>query len=213
MSILKKWWFYIIIFAIIAIIVALVLFINTQEDIIEQDERRQINGEDTSNDIIVIMRTPENNNNEEMPEEVLQRRPRSYMEGYLMVGEIEIPRINLRYNILERGTVRSLNIGVAVMWPNDAEEELNEPGNVVIIGHNYRNGTLFSNNARLQLGDTITITDTAGRRVNYVIYEMFETTDTDTRFITRDTRGATEITLSTCTDCGDRRLVIQARAE
>ena len=131
---------------------------------------------------------------------------------YVAVGIIEIPRTNVRYPILERGTNRSLDIAVAVMWPDNPEPRINEPGNVTIMGHNYRNGRFFSNNGRLSLGDTIIITDVQNRRVTYTIYEIFETTPEDTSFLTRDTGGRAEVTLTTCTDDGSRRIIVQARA-
>ncbi|MCL2354640.1 MAG: sortase [Oscillospiraceae bacterium] len=142
-----------------------------------------------------------------------RRRQRQYYRGYVMVGTIHIPRTRITYPILERGTNRSLDIAVAIMWPENAEDRLNEPGNVTIMGHNYRNGRFFSNNRRLELGDAIYITDVRGRRVRYTIYRMFETNPEDTSFITRDTNGAREITLSTCTDDGVRRTIVQARAD
>jgi len=136
-----------------------------------------------------------------------------YYHGYRVVGNIEIPRTRINYHILERGTHRSLNLAVGVMWPMNAEGILNTPGNVIIMGHNYRNGRFFSNNSRLEIGDSIFITDTRGRRVEYIIYRMFETTPEDTTYITRETRGGTEITLTTCTDDGAMRLIVQARVE
>ena len=36
---------------------------------------------------------------------------------------------------------------------------INQAGNTVIIGHNYRNGLFFSNNKKLNNGDKIYITD------------------------------------------------------
>ena len=142
-----------------------------------------------------------------------RRRPRQFYRDFVMVGTIEIPRTGIRYPILERGTDRSLDVSVAVMWPGNPEDRLNEPGNVVIMGHNYRNGRFFSNNQRLSIGDVIHITDVRGRRVTYTIYEMFETTAVDTSYITRDTGGATEITLTTCTDDSVNRLIVKARAQ
>ena len=141
-----------------------------------------------------------------------QRRTRTYYEGFVMVGHIEIPATGIRYPILERATDRSLDVAVAVMWPENPEERLNRPGNVVIMGHNYRNRRFFSRNNRLNLGDTIYITDIRGSRVRYVIYQMFETTAEDTSYITRHVEeGVREITLTTCTDDSVRRFIVQAR--
>ena len=90
--------------------------------------------------------------------------------------------------------------------------QLNQVGNIVISGHNYRNGTFFSNNKQLEIGDVIYITDITGTQVAYTIYNIYETNSEDTEYITRDTNGAREISLTTCTDESDnQRLIIWAR--
>lgn len=131
--------------------------------------------------------------------------------GFDVLGTIEIPKTNVKYPILAKVTKKSLEKSVAVVWPEDAV--LNTVGNVVIVGHNYRNGLFFSNNKKLSKGDKIYIKDLDGNRVTYIIYNIFETTDTDTTFYNRDTDGKREITLSTCTDDSSARLIIEAREE
>jgi LPXTG-site transpeptidase (sortase) family protein len=136
---------------------------------------------------------------------------KQYYEGFVMIGHIEISKTGIKYPILENGSDRALEKAVGIMYPNDAILKLNAPGNVVIMGHNFRNGKFFSNNKKLETGDKIKITGYSGS-LTYTIYEIFETTPGDTAFITRDTKGATEISLSTCTDDGARRLIILAKA-
>lgn len=91
------------------------------------------------------------------------------------------------------------------------ELELTKFGNTVIQGHNYRNGMFFSNLKKLSNGDKIYITDTSGMKVTYEVYNIFETTETDTSFYKRDTKGLREITLSTCTDDGKLRTIVLAK--
>ena len=130
-------------------------------------------------------------------------------KGFYTLGSIEIPKTGVKYPVLEKVTKRSLETSVAVVWPENAE--LNKPGNVVIVGHNYRNGVFFSNNKKLSKGDKIYITDLNKNRIAYTIYNIFETSDTDTKFYNRNTDGKREITLSTCTDDSSARLIIEAR--
>lgn len=136
-------------------------------------------------------------------------RKRQMYKGFYTLGSIEIPKTNVKYPILEKVTKKSLETSVAVVWPENAE--LNKPGNIVIVGHNYRNGVFFSNNKKLSKGDKIYITDLDKKRIAYTIYKIFEASDTDTKFYNRDTKGKREITLSTCTDDSSARLIIQAR--
>jgi LPXTG-site transpeptidase (sortase) family protein len=133
-------------------------------------------------------------------------------KGYPIAGSIEIPKTNVKYPIFQDPpTVKKLELAVATLYPQNAV--LNTPGNVVIVGHNYRNGLFFSNNKKLSNGDSIYITDLDGKRVIYKIYNIFQAEENDTSFYNRDTDGAMEITLSTCTDDSSARIIIEARAE
>lgn len=139
-------------------------------------------------------------------------RTKPMYKGFYMLGTIEIPKISLKYTVLEKVTKKSLETSVAVIYPYE-NPVLNAIGNVVIVGHNYRNGVFFSNNKKLSKGDKIYITDLEKKRVAYTIYKIFQTTENDTKFYNRDTNGKREITLSTCTDDSKARLIIQAREE
>ena len=131
-------------------------------------------------------------------------------ENFIRLGTIEISKTKVSLPILESMTEKALNKGACLIYKTS--EDLNKPGNVVLAGHNYRNGKLFSNNKKLSVGDKITIKDTSNNSLSYTIYEVFETTDIDTSFYNRDTNGVAEITLSTCTDDGGARLIILAKA-
>ncbi|MBQ3145765.1 MAG: sortase [Clostridia bacterium] len=138
-------------------------------------------------------------------------RKKKYHEGFVMLGYITIPKTNVKQPILDTVTPESLNTAVAVLYPSNAQ--LNQPGNIVIIGHNYKNGQFFSNNKKLSVGDKLKIKDNTGTELTYTIYEKFETTEQDTSFYNRNTNGAIEVTLSTCTDDAKARTIILARVE
>lgn len=128
-------------------------------------------------------------------------------KGFTVVGRMEIPKIDLDLPVLERATRNSLEQSIGVlMGPG-----LNQVGNTIIVGHNYRNRTFFSRNDELENGDEIYITDTEGTRIEYTIYNIYNTSSEDSDYITRDTAGKREISLSTCTDDSRYRLVIWAR--
>lgn len=130
-------------------------------------------------------------------------------KGFGVLGTMEIPATNFKYPVLEKVTKKSIETAVAFLYGTG----LNQPGNSVIIGHNYRNGLFFSNNKKLNVGDKIYITDNAGTKLTYTIYNKFETTPEDTSFYQRDTGGKPEVTLSTCTDDSSARLIIFAKAD
>lgn len=139
-------------------------------------------------------------------------KKKTQYKGFDTVGTIQIPAINLNYPVLAKTTKKSLETSVAVLYPDNAQ--LNMEGNVVIVGHNYRNGTFFSNNKKLKVGDKINITDLYGKKITYIIYNIFEANQNDTSFYNRDTNGKREITLSTCTDASDdMRLIVEAKEQ
>ena len=130
-------------------------------------------------------------------------------QGFNVLGTIEIPKTNVKYPILENETKKSIEVAVARLYGPGP----NKSGNTIIAGHNYRNGLFFSNNKKLQNGDKIYITDNSGTRVSYTIYNKYETDENDTEYMTRDTQGAREISLTTCTDDSKARLIIWAKAD
>lgn len=131
-------------------------------------------------------------------------------KGFTVVGTIQIPAINLKYPILEKNTKKSLETSVVLMYTSSG---LNEVGNSVIIGHNYRNGTMFSDVKKLENGDVIYITDTQGRKVKYTVYSIYRTSGSDGQYITRNTQGKREISLSTCTDDSKARTIVLAKED
>ena len=130
-------------------------------------------------------------------------------KGFPMVGTIEIPAINLKYHVLEEASKSAIEVEVAVYYGPG----LNEVGNTTIVGHNYRNGTFFSNNKKLVEGDKVYITDNSGNKITYVIYKTYTTAPEDSDYLDRDTQGKREISLLTCTDDTKSRLIIWAREQ
>lgn len=142
-----------------------------------------------------------------------QTAKKGNFNGFATVGVMKIPAINFSYPIIDSVSKSSIENSVAVLYPSGGES-INEPGNTVIIGHNYRNGKFFSNNKKLKVGDKIYVNDYKGKNLTYTIYNKFETNDQDTSFYQRETNGKAELTLSTCTDASnDRRLIILAKQD
>lgn len=131
-------------------------------------------------------------------------------QNLTVAGTMKIPTINLEYPIVEETTATALEKALVVLYPNG--DNLNQPGNTVVIGHNYRNGTFFSNLKKLTNGAKIYVTDFRGKSLTYEVYNIFEASSTDASFYARDTNGLAELTLSTCTDTNnDQRTIIFAK--
>lgn len=130
-------------------------------------------------------------------------------KGYKVAGKLEMPTVNLQYPVLDQMTdANAIEVSVAIQYGVG----LNNVGNTVIIGHNYRSGLFFGSNKNLQVGDTIYITDwTTGTKRAYTIYNKYTTEEADTSFYNRDTAGTREVSLVTCQSNNSYRLVILAR--
>ena len=180
------------------------------DESVQNKENTETNTDVTNNEeipVINVIDTGNNNNNSNNTSN--SGNSKVTYKGYNVVGKIEIPSISLSYPILERTTPDSIELAVSVLYGPGP----NKVGNTTIVGHNYRNGSFFGNNDKLVLGDKIYITDESGTRLKYNIYNIYETTPDDSDFITRDTAGKREISLSTCTDNSKARLIIWAVEE
>jgi LPXTG-site transpeptidase (sortase) family protein len=109
--------------------------------------------------------------------------------------------------ILSNQTVGGMEIAACQLYTTG---ELNKSGKTLIVGHNYRNGKLFSNNNKLNIGDTIKITTLDGIVKTYTIYNKIITTPEDVSFLINESE-VPEIILSCCSDDNVKRIVIMAR--
>ena len=128
--------------------------------------------------------------------------------GYSTIGKIQIPATGVDIPILSNVTVKGMENAPCLLYQTG---ELNKNGNSLIVGHNYRNGTIFSNNQYLDIGDKMYVTTLDGNMLEYTIYNKFVTTAEDTTYIKRDTNNKPEITLSSCTDDDELRIIILAK--
>ena len=174
----------------------------------EKAVTRETVSESTNNEVDGEVTNPldELNSMTNTEEEVVQEPEKVYMEGYEVKGRIQIPKTGVDYPVLAEVTKRSLEIAVGIAYGPG----LNEVGNTIIYGHNYRNGLFFSDNKKLSNGDKVLITDQYGNTITYSIYNIYQTTPSDASYFTRDTQGKREISLQTCTDDSSARIIIWA---
>lgn len=134
--------------------------------------------------------------------------------AYTTVAVVEIPKIDITYPVIysndtsEQTVEELLKISVVKYWGPEA----NNPGNFCIVGHNYHNKRFFSKAATLENGDSIYITDTNNKTLEYKVYANYVVDPHDLKCTSQLTNGATDITLITCTQTGKQRTIIKARA-
>lgn len=174
-----------------------------------------------SNVLIAVL----NNNSEDASADASQNQPQKAVNtskvqttsngfNYTTIATINIPKIGVNYPILD-GETKSveetetlLKISPTKFWgPNP-----NEVGNFCIVGHNYRNTKFFSKVPTLENGDIIEITDEAGKTVQYSVYDKYQVVPEDVSCTSQLTDGKKEITLITCTNDSQMRVIVKARA-
>ena len=125
------------------------------------------------------------------------------------IGIVEIPKTGVNLPIYKQITIEKMEEATCLLYSTG---ELNKTGNNMIIGHNKRNGTLFSDNKYLEQNDEIYITSRDGQKQKYVIYSKFTTTPEDITYLQRKVTGTPEITLQCCSDNEQQRIIILAKA-
>lgn len=127
--------------------------------------------------------------------------------NFLVIGIIEIPKINIKYTILSDTSDELLKISACRFYGPYP----NKVGNLCIAAHNYDNNHFFSNLYQLNTGDIINIYDINNLLVTYSVYDKFETSKNDTSCTSQNTNGKREITLVTCNNFNKNRLIVKAK--
>ena len=126
------------------------------------------------------------------------------------IGTLYIPRTGLTTPIFSNSSVSQMEKMPCFLYTTGG---LNKPGATLIVGHNKRNGKLFSNNKKIEVGDEFYFKDYEGVELKYNVYSKFTTTDGDMSFLNPDETSPV-IALSCCTDANDEnRIIILGRAE
>ena len=85
-------------------------------------------------------------------------------------------------------------------------------GNLVIVGHNYKNDQFFGNLEELEKGDTIFVLSSKGSAQMYKVYDTYIVDERDMSCTSQETNGKIELTLITCDNNDNKkRLVVKCR--
>lgn len=123
-----------------------------------------------------------------------------------IIGLIEIPSINISYPILSNSNEDLLKVSVCRF----SGPLPNRIGNLCIAGHNYKNSTMFSNLYKLDIKDSIYITDLNNVKLEYIIYDKYKVKENNLSCM--NNTDTVEITLITCNNNNNsERIVIKAK--
>ena len=129
------------------------------------------------------------------------------IEGYKVVGIINIPKINIEYPILEKTNKESLKLSITKFYG----EKINQIGNVVLAGHNNLNNKMFGKMDKLENGDIIELTDSQMVTIKYEVFDKYIIDPNDISCIYPVDENSREVTLITCTNRDKNRLIEKAR--
>lgn len=126
--------------------------------------------------------------------------------GFEVTAKLIIPKINLETNILKEYTEEGMDICVSKFWG----PEPNEVGNFCIVGHNYNKENMFSDLINLNIGDEIYLIDNKNGKITYTIFDIYKVKPQNTSPLDQNTNGKRIITLITCVNYSNSRLIVQA---
>ena len=141
-------------------------------------------------------------------DEVILQKSDKYGKQYRVLGKIIIPKISIHYPIINETSEEYLKIAPTKLYG----PEINEVGNLCIVGHNYKNNQFFSRLSELNVGDKVFLTPNNGKDLKYLVYNKYEIEETDMECTNQNTNGNVEITLITCTKDKKKRLVVKCKA-
>lgn len=126
--------------------------------------------------------------------------------GYLVDSRLEVPKINLKTNVLADYTKAGLKVCASKYYGPNA----NEIGNYCIAGHNYQKENMFNHLIDLEIGDSVFLTDNKNGKIEYTIYDIYKVKPENVEPLSQETRERKEITLITCVNYSKNRLVVKA---
>lgn len=126
------------------------------------------------------------------------------LKGYTVIARLDIEKIDQHLPVLSQTSAKALN--VSVCYYSGALP--GEDGNMVITGHNYKNGAHFGKLDKLKAGDEVTLTDTQGNTFVYTVYGIDHIKPDNAQALDA-TAHARELTLLTCEANGNGRLVVR----
>ena len=133
--------------------------------------------------------------------------PELEFKGYKIEGIIEIPKINIKYPIIDHTNEETMKVSITKFWGPQA----NEIGNYTVAGHNNKDGTMFGKTKYLQIGDKIKLKNLKNKIIEYEIFKIYSIDPDDVSCVESVENGTREITLITCTNGHKNRLVTKAR--
>lgn len=182
---------------LILLIIAAIIFIS----VISYEYIRREKNEEKLSEVVSQIENINTEKDEEKQQEVIK------FNGYEVDGIIEIPVIDLKYPIVNQTSDEAMKVAITKFWGGN----INEIGNYTMAGHNYKNGTMFGKTKYLNIGDIIKMTDLNLNTLEYEVFKIYTIDPNDVTCVESVESNSREVTLITCTNGHQNRLIIKAR--
>lgn len=126
-----------------------------------------------------------------------------------IIGIIEISKINLYYPVFSMYSDELLKISPCKFYgPLPGKS-----GNLCIAGHNYDNDKFFSKISSLSVNDEIIIYDNSNNKFSYFVSDIYEVSSDDLSPVYSYDKNNKQLTLITCNNFNNNRIVVKAFCE
>ena len=127
-------------------------------------------------------------------------------KGSEIIGYIEIKSLNINYPIFATYSDELLKTSVCKF----AGPNINEVGNLCILGHNSYNNKFFSKVYELNIGDEIMLYDINKNAFKYKVFDKTIINENDLNCLSQSTGGMKILTLITCANNAHNRTIVKA---
>lgn len=126
-----------------------------------------------------------------------------------ILGNINIPKININYPFFY-----GINEDLLKLSPCRFSGSIPPNiSNLCIAGHNYNDNRFFSKLNELENNDLIIIETNNKDKFYYYVYDKFEITEDEISKINKNYTNTLELTLLTCNNLNNKRIIIKAKTE
>lgn len=123
-----------------------------------------------------------------------------------VLGKITIPSLNIDYIILDEVSDENLDISISKVTGPD----IHQPGNLVLAGHNMKNGSFFGKLNKANASTIIYLQNNSNITQKYKVEKMYTVKDTDLKPLEQNNTSDKLLTLITCTSNSTERLIVVA---
>lgn len=126
--------------------------------------------------------------------------------NYPYLGNLSIPSLNIFYPVFLEFNNENLDLSLCKFYGSLP----NVSSNLCIVGHNYDNHIFFSDLNDINLNDEIFIINNSNITYTYIVFDIYEVEENDISPI-YNTTYKYELTLITCNNKNDKRLIVKAK--